>query len=468
MVRVNAWLPVKLLVSCNEIPSTFPLTAGDASLQGCIISMAQDFVGSNNIHLLNPNGQFGTWLMLGKDAASPRYIFTNLNELTTKLFHQDDAPLLHYLDDDGSPIEPMHYVPILPVILVNGTLGIGSGWSTSVPAYNPVDIVAALCTLINGEELEEWQLKPWYRGFLGTIECLGDGGYMCHAAYTADGDTLTITELPVGLSTEDFKQFLDDAMDIDKEPAKDAKRSKVKKSGASLSSFENYSTESHINFTVKFCTGYLQKALEDRDKFESEWHLQKKINTSNMHLFDEHGHITKFTSPENVVRHFYKVRLDLYGRRQAFLIKKLQRDLRLLENKVRFLNDIIESRLIVFRRPRADVVSELEATGYQRFSSKPDLISETPDADGSYDYLTGMQVSSFSEEKLTELQKQTENKQAELDALMKTTKEQMWQADLADFSASYDSWLKKKTSDTADNLPGPSRAAKGKGRKRKL
>ena len=406
--------------------------------------------------------------MLGKDAASPRYIFTNLNDLTTKLFHPDDAPLLKYLDDDGTPIEPMHYVPILPMILVNGTLGIGSGWSTSVPAYNPVDIVRAIQQLLAEDDLQESQLQPWYRGFVGTIESLGDGGYMCHAAYTADGDTLTVTELPVGLSTEDFKQFLDDAMDKDKEPAKDAKRSKVQKSGASLSSFENYSTESHINFIIKFCTGYLQKALESRDKFEAEWHLQKKINTSNMHLFDENGHITKFSSPEHVVKHFYKVRLDLYARRKAFLIKKLQRELRLLENKVRFLDDIIESRLIVFRRARADVVSDLESSGYQRFSNKPDLIADITDADGTYDYLTGMQVSNFTEERLTELQKQTENKQAELDELMKITKKQMWLKDLAEFSSSYDTWLKKKTSDAAENMLGPTRAAKGKGRKRKL
>ena len=149
-----------------------------------MIELNKDFVGSNNIHLLNPNGQFGTRLMLGKGAASPRYIFTNLNNLTTKLFHPDDAPLLKYLDDDGTLIEPMHYVPILPMILSNGTLGIGSGWSTSVPAYNPVDIFRANQILLDGDDLQELQLQPWYRGFvlLQTIESLRDGGYMCHAA----------------------------------------------------------------------------------------------------------------------------------------------------------------------------------------------------------------------------------------------------------------------------------------------
>ncbi|KAJ3363539.1 DNA topoisomerase 2 [Kappamyces sp. JEL0680] len=108
---------------------------GEVSLCMTIVNMAQSFVGSNNLNLLEPLGQFGTRLQGGKDAASPRYIFTNLSSLARTIFHPHDDPLLNYLNDDGQSIEPEWYIPILPMILVNGGEGIGTGWSTAIPNY---------------------------------------------------------------------------------------------------------------------------------------------------------------------------------------------------------------------------------------------------------------------------------------------------------------------------------------------
>ena len=65
------------------------------SLNGAIIGMAQDFVGSNNINVLKPNGQFGSRLRSGKDAASPRYIWTEFNSLTSFIFRKEDEPITH-------------------------------------------------------------------------------------------------------------------------------------------------------------------------------------------------------------------------------------------------------------------------------------------------------------------------------------------------------------------------------------
>lgn len=140
---------------------------GEASLNGTIIGMAQSFCGSNNINLLTPSGQFGTRRMGGKDAASPRYTFTKLEDITRKIFHPDDDPLLSYLNDDGLSIEPEFYMPVIPMILVNGTDGIGTGWSTSVPNFDPRAIIANLRRLIAGEEVEA--MVPYYCGYTGTV-----------------------------------------------------------------------------------------------------------------------------------------------------------------------------------------------------------------------------------------------------------------------------------------------------------
>merc|ERR1719453_892185 len=110
---------------------------GEVSLQGTIIGMAQKFVGSNNVNLLVPSGQFGTRLMGGKDHASSRYIYTRLAPWTRTFFHPDDDQILSYKVEEGQSIEPKHYVPVLPLVLLNGVEGIGTGWSTSVPNYNP-------------------------------------------------------------------------------------------------------------------------------------------------------------------------------------------------------------------------------------------------------------------------------------------------------------------------------------------
>jgi DNA topoisomerase-2 len=136
---------------------------GEVSLCMTIVNMAQNFIGSNNLNLLQPLGQFGTRLQGGKDAASPRYIFTNLSSLARTIFHPDDDPILKYLNDDGQSIEPEWYIPILPMILVNGGEGIGTGWSTAIPNYNPKDIVDNIYRLMRGEEMQ--LIHPWYRSF---------------------------------------------------------------------------------------------------------------------------------------------------------------------------------------------------------------------------------------------------------------------------------------------------------------
>ena len=434
--------------------------AGDASLQGCIVAMAQDFLGSNNVNLLEPIGQFGTRLMLGKDAASPRYIFTKLSPLTTALFHPDDAPLLAYLDDDGLSIEPEYYVPILPTLLVNGSVGIGSGWSTSVPCYDPRDIVAAVRCLLDGGALEPGGMRPWYRGFAGTIEPLDGGGFSCRGTYTAAGDTLTVTELPVGVATEDFKAFLDDMLDsaAAKEPVGDAKRRRVKKSASSLVGFTNLSTETAVRFVIKTSPGYLQRAVADRDGFEADWHLQRKIGTTNMHAFDPRGRIKKYATPEDVVAEFFGVRLDLYTRRREHLVERVAREARLLQGKMRFLEDIMAGRLVVFRRAKADVVRDLEAAGYERFG-------------GSFDHLTGLPVHAFTDERLAELQRQVDAKLAELAALEASTAVGMWRADLTAFETAYDAWLAAKDAaalaEAAASGPSSSGKKAGAGRKRK-
>lgn len=139
--------------------------------------MAQDFVGSNNINLLEPGGQFGTRMAGGKDAASPRYIFTRLSPISRLLFPEVDDPLLQHLEDDGVVIEPNFFCPIIPLLLVNGSQGIGTGWSTTIPQHNVRDILEHIRARLDGKESLP-EINPWSRGFTGKIELKKDrSGY---------------------------------------------------------------------------------------------------------------------------------------------------------------------------------------------------------------------------------------------------------------------------------------------------
>ncbi len=139
--------------------------------------MAQDFVGSNNINLLEPRGQFGTRIAGGKDAASPRYIFTRLSPVARLLFPDVDDALLHHLEDDGVLIEPKFFCPIIPLLLVNGSQGIGTGWSTFIPQHNARDVLEYVRAKLENEDTLP-TIRPWARGFVGTMETKNDGsGY---------------------------------------------------------------------------------------------------------------------------------------------------------------------------------------------------------------------------------------------------------------------------------------------------
>ena len=123
---------------------------GEQSLNQTIVSMAQDYVGSNNLNLLQPNGQFGTRLLGGKDSASPRYIYTCLAPITHTIMKNEDESLLQAQYEEGIRIEPVCFLPVVPRVLINGATGIGTGWSTTIPNHNPIEIVDRMIMKLKG------------------------------------------------------------------------------------------------------------------------------------------------------------------------------------------------------------------------------------------------------------------------------------------------------------------------------
>lgn len=204
-IKRNDKREVKVAQLAGSVGEQSAYHHGEQSLCMTIVNLAQNFVGSNNINLLEPRGQFGTRLAGGKDSASPRYIFTKMSPLTRMIFHPNDDALLKHEYDDNQKIEPVWYIPIIPMVLVNGAEGIGTGWMTKIPNYNPRELVENLRLMMNDEE--PVIMLPWYKNFKGTIEDCGDNRYVVSGEVAVIGtEKIEITELPVGTWTQSYKE----------------------------------------------------------------------------------------------------------------------------------------------------------------------------------------------------------------------------------------------------------------------
>lgn len=432
---------------------------GEQSLNMAIIGMAQTFVGSNNLNLLMPNGQFGTRLQGGKDAASPRYIFTHLNTLTTLLFHPDDQPLLEYLDDDGQKVEPRFYVPLLPVALLNGVHGVGTGYSTSVPTYNPLEVCDAFIGRLKHEiqgsgsspDIHAFpELQPYYNGFVGTIEKLSDTSYMTKGRYRiVDFKTVEITELPIGTWTDDYKEFLETLL-VDYSPTKkrktgtgSAKNHKANKTAGVLKHYTSHCTESTVHFILEFTPDALQKWLntssndKSMDYFQKQLRLTSKISLTNMHLFNVNSQIHKYQTPQDIMEEFYITRLDYYGRRREYQLGVLKHELDIMKYKVQFLEAVICDDIVIAKQSKAELEATLEAKSYPRFS-----VSES-NGTPSYQYLLGMPIYTLTTDTLDKLRKQREEKQQSFSSLQNKSPATMWDEDLRVFRTEYKASLAK-------------------------
>ncbi|KAI0771045.1 type II DNA topoisomerase [Trametes elegans] len=434
---------------------------GEASLMSTIVNLAQDYVGSNNLNLLMPNGQFGTRDQGGKDHAAARYIFTELSPVIRSVMHPADDAILAYQQDDGKSVEPEWYMPVIPMVLINGAEGIGTGWSTSVPSYNPEDIVANIRRLMDGEE--QIPMLPWWRGFSGTIKKVGDNKYdVMGVVNKIDDTTVEITELPIHKWTQNFKAELE-AMCGEKGdgPVKD---------------YKEYHTNMNVHFVVTLDEKNMEKA--EKQGFHEFFKLTTKLSTANMVCFDFDGKIKKYNAPEEIIEDFYPKRLAYYQKRKDFLANELQTQLDRLNNQARFVKMIIDKELVISNRKKADIVAELRKKQFRPFAkvAKAKVHGETEDVveeeeedvevEGNvtdYDYLLGMAIWSLTKEKTDKLLQQAKEKEMELLALLELTPIQIWQTDLDAFLEQW-KWACK---DWESKLMEADSAAGGGGKKGK-
>ncbi|OAA65714.1 DNA topoisomerase 2 [Niveomyces insectorum RCEF 264] len=412
---------------------------GDASLHQTIVGLAQTFVGSNNVNCLEPSGNFGSRLSGGSDAASARYIFTRLSPFARRVFNPLDEPVLEHNVDEGSVIEPKTYAPVVPMVLINGADGIGTGWSTSIPNYNPVDIVKNIKRRMgrlgegSEEELPFETMVPWFRGWKGTPEPEPQqpGKFRFNGIVFQDDKHPTevvVTELPVRMWTDDFKSKLEEVIRAEKSPSW-------------IKDYREFNDHKNVHFVIQMDEKHMKAALDEGliERFK----LSKTMGTTNLVAFDVNGQIRRYEKVEDILEEFYNYRIKVYTQR-----------------KYRFVREIIEGKLVVAKKKKAVVVQELRSRNYEAFPKEteasrkaktkedddnpPQEDEEDDDDEGSardYDYLLSMAIWSFTQERLDRLKKQIEAKKGQHDELQRKSEKDLWCTDLDEFLKEWETQL---------------------------
>jgi DNA topoisomerase-2 len=435
---------------------------GEASLNGAIVNMAQNFVGSNNLNLLVPSGQFGTRLKGGEDSASERYIFTYLEPITRTLFLEDDDAILNYLNDDGTLVEPEYYVPILPFILMNGSSGIGTGFSSSIPPYHPLDLVKYIRNKLNDtssitSNYPVIEFVPYYEGFLGTVHKIVENKFLIKGKYEiVDENTIRIVELPVGTWTMNYISFLEELVDggVDKDG---------KKIAPVLKDITNMSTEVNVNITVVFPKGKLNELMttstssnsDDINGIEKLLKLTTTVSTTNMHLFDSHMRLHKYETIQEIIDAFYDVRMDTYKTRKAAIVNEITNKLLELSNRSKYIQGVLDGTIDLRRKTSKEVDDLLSNFGLTMLEN-------------SFSYLRKMQMDSVTSENVEKIMRDSREMQERLKVLINTSLKQMWLNDLDNFEKKYVIYksdrviLQKNTVNATTTTKSTSSVKKGK------
>ena len=433
---------------------------GEVSLSQTITALAQDYVGSNNLNLLLPLGQFGTRYNGIKGAASPRYIFTNLNPITRKIFMENDDNLLLYNVEEGLKIEPVWYAPIIPMVLVNGAEGIGTGWSTSVPEFNPIELAQNLIRKINGEEMKT--LLPWYKGFTGkiteSIDNKGNKNYVASGIIkiNEENESVEITELPIHEFTRDYKTFLEKNHVDNKDYT--GKKDFV------IEDIKEYHIDNKISFVLKLTAeSFKEIRYNSNDDLIKIFRLSTTIPTSNMVLFDSNNKIKKYNNIEEIINEFYDVRLDFYKKRKTFLLAKMGFALEKNKNKKKFINMVLEGELPfkgtknkkevfkLLKSKKLTSLNELKNKYKEAFQVKStEIVTEKNDNEEisnsnniydedvlDYDYLMNMNIWSLTYEKVIELEELIKTQTKDYELLKNSKPEDLWKKDLEEFMSAY-------------------------------
>lgn len=369
---------------------------GEASLEATIVGLAQDYTGSNNLNYFVPLGQFGN--RLSPTASAGRYIYTKPSPVLRKMFMPDDDLILEHLDEDGDIIEPKFYLPILPNILINGSEGMGTGFATKILTYNPNDLKDAVLAILTKQNVK--RLIPWFKGFTGKVEALSEKQYQIFGSFKREGaTTIHVTELPVGVYLDQYKEHLN----------------KLIESGF-IKDYDSHSTDTKFHFKLTCPKSALQ---ESDDSLMSKLKLVSKVS-ENLTVWitdNDTNKIKAFKDANELLEYFVSVRLPYYEKRRLALIKQLNHDLEILEEKSKFIEYYLENSIAISKMKKTELYKTLESNGFKNI-----------------EVLLSIKIYNLTLEAIETLNKSIKKTLKEIKSLESTNATKMYIDDLTNFS----------------------------------
>lgn len=383
--------PRKVFQLTGEVTSVAKYHHGDASLNDTITKMGQDFVGSNNIPLIARDGQFGSRAMLGKDNSAPRYIGGYLSPVTRLIFPEVDDDLLRLKTEDNELVEPIYYVPIIPMLLVNGANGIGTGWSSAVPMFNPELIIKNVIERLGHRPLTHH--KPHANGYHGYVEVEEKKWVFYGHVEKIDSVTFAIDEIPLGMSINKLRERMN----------------KLVESGV-LVSYSNEGGSEDEPDSFRFILRFSQEGYECGNVYK-DLKLSKGFSRMNLVAFDRNSTPKRYPDVRDMFDEWFDVRYKLYEERKSKVISELKHDIKILENKIRFAMNM--KTYGIDKKSKESVISLLESEGYYKDND-------------SFSYLLSMPISKGTKTSIDKMIMKLNQLKHELDDYSQRSIEKIW------------------------------------------
>ena len=384
----------------------------EASLTATIVRMAQDYVGANNLPLLDPEGQFGTRMENGDDAAASRYIFTRLQPITPLVFRAEDEPNLTMTVTDGQVTEPEFYVPVVPMLLINGAQGIATGFRTSIPPHRALDMIRVIRERLAGRAAP--MPEAFHEGFCGTNRRTENGHQTIGAWRLMHESCIRITEIPTSFSVQAVKTHL---------------------TGLYHKGIVHRFSEHHSAHFVEFdvhCHPQVIELMIRSGAVHSIFHLVGTKSSEHLVSLDRSA-VRQFESTAALFDEFYTTRLHYYGLRKASLLEALTRQATAIKNRKRFIEEVLAGKLQVPSEGET-AAAYLNERGYEPHPKEK-----------TYAYLLNQRMSALNKASVEAMGAKVASIGESVDALNRKSVEDMWRADLDELEAA----LQKR----AANLP---------------
>lgn len=388
--KTNLKTPLKVTALGSKVVDVAAYLHGESGIQGSIVTQAANYCGANNLPTLLGVGAFGTRFL--NVASAPRYIFAGAPDYFEQLFRNADDVNLVTQEFEGKEIEPIFYVPTLPLILLNGSEGVGVGFASTIYPRPIENVIKLTRAAIEKKNIKAEWLRPGWKGFKGTVEKTDDGSWLVKGLARFEGKKVYIDELPVSWELKKYTNKLDKLKEM-----------------KLISKYHDFSEDDNYRFEVWLTDAELSK---DPDRIWKDLGLVDRIS-ENLITMDENNAVREYTNIRDLFNDYYKIKIKYLKLRIKSEIARLTKEESDLKEIYEFVQEVIKGTIVLKNKKKADVEAELKKKGY--------TIIER---------LLGMPLYSITSDKAKEIEKKWKDKVKEREAMEKETPESQWSKDI--------------------------------------